>query len=265
MHSERSKLIDSYIYSVLPNGKFPCINYMYRSVLSPKTVHYFKLHCRHHSHVMWTTSCKLWTPFWILLFDYKKCSWASGPGTTPHVQINYPGWSIHLSQWLGQDNPAASRVNLFTWNSSYQVRCAELTDALPHRWTRHQAPWCLDAFPIALSRRPPIPAVAPPSMPASTSRTFQPSMPAMSWSTRIPPSAELATADAVVKHGSPTQRCRTALKFSEAWQLLAALRSWPWSLGLAVASNIENKPTSVKKTSLHYDFSVLGSDFSWRL
>ena len=125
--------------------------------------------------------------------------------------------------------------------------------------------WCMDAFPIALSRRPPIPAVAPPSMPASTSRTFQPSMPAMSWSSRIPPSAELATADAVVKHGSPTQRCRTALKFSEAWQLFAALRSWPWSLGLAVASNIENKLTSVKKTSLHYDFSVLGSDFSWRL
>ena len=69
---------------------------------------------------------------------------------------------IYLSQWLGQDTPAASRVNLFTWNSSYQVRCAELTDALPHRWTRHHAPWCLDAFPITLSRRPPIPAVAPP-------------------------------------------------------------------------------------------------------
>ena len=34
---------------------------------------------------------------------------------------------IYLSQWLGQDTPAASRVNLFTWNSSYQVRCAELT------------------------------------------------------------------------------------------------------------------------------------------
>ena len=147
MHSEFSKLIDSYNYSVLPNGKFPCINYMHRSVLSPKTVHYFKLHCRHHSHVMWTTSCKLWTPFWILLFDYKKCSWASGPGTTPHVHINYPGWSIHLSQWLGQDNPAASRVNLFTWNSSYQVWCAELTDALPHRWTTTPSSLMSGCFP----------------------------------------------------------------------------------------------------------------------
>ena len=177
--------------------------------------------------------------------------------TQADLSTYHSGWVkttlLHLG-WIFSHETVVTKSDVLNWLTLF-----------PTGGQRHQAPWCLDAFPIALSWRPPIPAVAPPSMPASTSRTFQPSMPAMSWSSRIPPSAELATADAVVKHGSPTQRCRTALKFSEAWQLLAALRSWPWSLGLAVASNIENKPTSVKKTSLHYDFSVLGSDFSWRL